>query len=167
MSRATRGVAAVCAALWLLPVVGFFVMSVTAWTADPDDVAADPHGYVGLFGLLIAVPALAFAACAVTVLWKVARDRRGAGDWLLVVGILAAAGAVVMLPGLFATTFVAQQGPGTPGIDSSGPSMLLMGGEAAVVVLAVVTLVVALRVRREERLLQPLAPAWPPVAPGH
>ncbi|GAA4109429.1 hypothetical protein GCM10022415_02590 [Knoellia locipacati] len=153
-----------CAALWLLPVVGFFVQSIAAWTADPNDIAADPHGYVGLFGLVLAVPALAFGACAVVALVKLARRRPGAGEWLLVVGILAGAATLMTAPGL--VLGIVQPSPGTPGVDTTRSSLVLVGGTLAVVALAVATIVVALRVRRAERPLPPRVPVWPPVAPG-
>ncbi|KGN37020.1 hypothetical protein [Knoellia subterranea] len=164
MTRGPRWVGAACAALWLVPVAVVLWLTVNAWFFR-DEPADDPHGYVGIFGLLFSVPALIFAGLAIRALWLLAPGRRGAGTWLLVVGILGGGIGVMLLPG----ALMPMTGPGTPGIEQSWPDWPLVGMAVAPLALAVVTIVAAALLMRAER---PAPPALPlpaeqsPSAPG-
>lgn len=168
MRGAARVVGMACTVLWLLPVAVVLWLTVHAWFfSGPND---DPHGYIGLFGLLFSIPALVFAGASLTALWLLARRRPSAGTWLLVVGILGGGIGLMLLPG----ALMPMTGPGTPGMDQSWPNWPLVGAALGPLALAAVTVTVAARLMRAERLARPaplVRPApppagWPPVAPG-
>lgn len=165
MSPRLRAGAIACALAWLVPVVGFFVWMSGLWFGQRSSPDEDPHGYVMLFGIMLAIPAAVFGVVAPWALWSLARRRRGAGGWLLTLGILGAIPSAGILPGAFARV----EGPGTPGHESpSWPNWSLLATGLIPLALAVATVALASRIIRVERPLRPPVSTWqPPVAPGH